>query len=804
MRRTIKHLCSLAVILLLAIPVHSQVLLRVTDNTGFVGDTVQVSVYADSSLTGANATSLTMKLSYSDYYLQAIEANADSTIINDAGWVAVGNTTDPGSVSFSAAGGTVLTGSGRLMNIKFRIIRAGGVGIYFYEDQTYFNEGPEDVALAFDNGIIRGDNRPSFSFSFNPSAVVMGDSSQVSIYGANLPVTWSVSDTSLATIDAGGMLHTKTYGTVDVYAEDADGIIDTASVDILGFRLTSTDTTNYSGQEVVVNINTTDLTTLDLNSGSFFLSTSVDNRLEVLDVTPGDILDAGAIINYTVQSNGVDIAFAQAPTIVGSGNLLSIRMKLMDDQVFSNSVYFTNPLMNESIRGTGDRFYIYSRELPALDISYTSQRRYLVGDSLQFSVSNNTGPVTWGVTNPTLADIDANGLLISQKGGPFKVIAEDSIGAKGETRDFSFFDILIDLPNVSLLRGDTIYYPVVLSNLERSHSEVYGFDFTFSYDPDQLNYLGYSKSGSLTDSWSIVDNEIASNQVKIVGGAAYPFTQSGDMIYLKFKAKEVVSSDLYTYIRVIDGLFNEGSPNYLVDSGRIFVTNTPVPPTLVSPVNSATNVPVPVTLDWEPAAGADTYEVEVSISSSFAEANLIVDTTGVIPTELVVDGLESERRYYWRVKSHNATSESSFSSYLYFTTEEIENMAPVVASAIPDVTLMEDFGTVEYAKMDTVFSDPEGQPLTYSILNSLSFVQVDFAADTLVFYSVTDSSGSGLLVVQAEDVEGLTVTDTISVTINSVLDAPDLISPEYEAEDLSVDVTLDWEDEKGATSYGVQ
>ena len=56
MRRTIKHVCSLAVILLLAIPVKAQVLLRVSDNEAMVDDTVEVSVYADSSLTGLNTS----------------------------------------------------------------------------------------------------------------------------------------------------------------------------------------------------------------------------------------------------------------------------------------------------------------------------------------------------------------------------------------------------------------------------------------------------------------------------------------------------------------------------------------------------------------------------------------------------------------------------------------------------------------------------------------------------------------------------------------------------------------------------
>lgn len=806
MRRTIKHVCSLAVILLLAIPVKAQVLLRVSDNEAMVDDTVEVSVYADSSLTGLNASSFTMRLTYSDYYVEPIEVTIDSTIIDTAGWEAASNLSDPGLISFTAAGANALSGSGRLATVKFRLLRGGGTYVSFSQSETYFNQAPEDIPLSYQNGYLRVNARPTFSFSFYPSTLVIGDTSQVNVYGggATAPISWAVSDTSLATIDTLGVLRTKAYGTVDVIAEDSRGIRDTASVDILGFRLTSSDTTNYSGQEVEVHIQTTDLTSLDITSGSFFLSTSVDGRLEVLDIEPGDIMDAGASINYTVQNNGIQIAFAQAPFIVGSGELLTLRLKMKEDQVFSNYTSFSNPIMNENYTGTGVPFYIRAEALPSLTINYNSQSRYLVGDSLQFTVTGNTGPVMWSVTDTALANIDTTGFMVSKKGGTFKVIAEDSIGAKGQTSDFNFYDIVIDLPNESMLLGDTIMYPVPLSNLERSHSSVFGIDFTFTYDPSKLEYLGFSKSGSLTDGWSIVDNQVEPNTIKIVGGAALPFTQSGDMIYLKFAATPAVTNDLYTYLYVTDGLFNEGSPNFFIDNGRIFITTTPLVPVLVSPVNGVIDVSEPVVLDWENAVGAEFYEVEVATSASFDAGSMVLDTTGVTGSTLTLTGLTPLQRYYWRVKAHNATAESAFSSYWNFRMQDVVNLAPIVASAIPDITLMEDFGTVEYAKLDTVFSDPEGAPLSYSLLNSLSFVMADFAADTLMLYARTDSSGTGMLVIQATDDIGQTVTDTVTITVTSVLDAPDLVFPDYEAENVPVDVTLDWEDVDDATSFEVQ
>jgi uncharacterized protein YjdB len=54
--------------------------------------------------------------------------------------------------------------------------------------------------------------------------LVIGDTLQFTASGGTSPYSWSVSDTSVATIDANGLLSALAVGTVQVTAIDADGI----------------------------------------------------------------------------------------------------------------------------------------------------------------------------------------------------------------------------------------------------------------------------------------------------------------------------------------------------------------------------------------------------------------------------------------------------------------------------------------------------------------------------------------------------------------------------------------------------
>jgi hypothetical protein len=104
----------------------------------------------------------------------------------------------------------------------------------------------------------------------------------------------------------------------------------------------------------------------------------------------------------------------------------------------------------------------------------------------------------------------------------------------------------------------------------------------------------------------------------------------------------------------------------------------PAPPVLVAPPNGATLVSINPTLDWNPSANADTYNVQMSDDPGFS--NLIVNQTGIVATSLGVTGLANEETYYWRVSATNTAGTGDWSEVWSFTTIPAVPTAPGLAS----------------------------------------------------------------------------------------------------------------------------
>ena len=807
---SLKIFTFIALATITSLSVNAQVgltLERIASDAGYVvGDTVNISLFADSSLTGKGALALTTKLTYNGYYLIPISVNTDSTILKDAGWSVTPNLSDPDVISIAAAGTNELSGSGRLFSIDFKLVRQGTGYIYFDKPNTFFNESVDDVPIIYNNdyGQVSIGPKPTINVSLaNNGVIVLGDSVQAYVSGQEDPTIWSVTDTSIASIKQNGIVQSKSFGTVGVIAEDNRGVRDSSELKILGFKLTGKDTTNFQGQEVAVHINASDLTTLNAQSGSFFLNTNVSDNFEVLGIDAGELLDPSANITYNVQINGISIAFAQTGNITGAGRLLTLNLEYSDSRTFQNYTSFSNVLINENLDGGSEPFYIRSNALPSLSISNTGSTNNLVGDSLQFSIANNTGSVTWNVSNNSLATIDDSGKLITQKGGSFFVTAKDSIGATANTSNFTFYDVLVQLPDTSMILSDTIYYPVKVSNLERSGSSILSNDITFSYSNTQLNYLGYSLDGSLTEGWSFAENKLSDSQVKLVGGGVNEIEQSGNLMYLIFKVDTSIATDGNSYLYLNDILFNEGAPNYKKEDGRIFISSKPLMPQLLSPTNGAQGVELNATLDWGNGVGATSYNVQLSQNTSFT--NLIADTSGVLPTELAILDLSGSTNYYWRVQSVNTGGTSNWTSYYSFRTQDPIPETPVNTSPAdgatdqPLTTILGWTGVTfatEYRVELSANSDFSTILLDSTISSSQTTMLLpDLDYDVTYYWRIYASNATGE--------SGASIATNFK-TEDGLPETPILSSPQENASNLDTLINFEWQSAIDADGYEIQ
>jgi len=93
---------------------------------------------------------------------------------------------------------------------------------------------------------------------------------------------------------------------------------------------------------------------------------------------------------------------------------------------------------------------------------------------------------------------------------------------------------------------------------------------------------------------------------------------------------------------------------------------TPSAPTLSSPANGATNISRNPTLAWNAANGATAYDVQVSTKANFS--TIVANLTSVPGTSTSLSGLRANTNYYWRVRSRNGSSLSTWSASWNFKT----------------------------------------------------------------------------------------------------------------------------------------
>ncbi|MFM7774476.1 MAG: S8 family peptidase [Candidatus Kapaibacterium sp.] len=86
----------------------------------------------------------------------------------------------------------------------------------------------------------------------------------------------------------------------------------------------------------------------------------------------------------------------------------------------------------------------------------------------------------------------------------------------------------------------------------------------------------------------------------------------------------------------------------------------PAAPALSSPADGATNVARRVTLTWAASAGAQTYQVQVSKSSTFA--SIAYSATNLTTTSATTGTLSANTTHYWRVRATNAKGTGSYSA----------------------------------------------------------------------------------------------------------------------------------------------
>lgn len=689
--------------------------LRLPDTTGVQGQYIDYPVYVDSSLTGHGVVSYQIQFTFNASYIRPDSVFSTGTLTQSLGNFTA-NLNQSGKITIAAAGTTPLIGSGKLIYIRFKMLRTGYAYTTFSGvDNNYLNEGVPEVLL--DNGWINMSAQPSINVYPDNGNITIGETKDFNVSGATNPITWSLSDPSVGTINSDGTVTATWYGSTQVIAEDALGIIDTTTgfLEVRAFKQIFPDTSVFQGNMLEVPIRITDLAALNITAGSFGLDYN-QNYLKVVGInTLGTVLDGVANVAYNSVPGYTTIAFA-SDTPLGTGNkLIYVLFEAMPSISGYAYVNIEDAIMNQDLAGNVDNGYINIQSLASLIISPGSGN-LLAGETLQFSISNGTVPYTWISTNPGVAAINSNGILTALSGGITRVEATDALGAYGITGNVQVHDTWTDIPDTSAPLATELNVPVRLGNFSSS-IDVFSVQAEITYDTSRITAMDIIQTGTLTNGWALSKN-LDGNKVRVAGAASTPFSSGGDLFLIRFLVKPSATPGHTAYITYNELLMNEGSPSARLSNGSIIIGAGALPTKvmLASPDSGTVDVPMIVSYNWHPADFAAMYDLQVDTLPDFSSP--VVNIINISDTTYSI-AMEYHTMYYWRVRATNGSGAGPWSNIWTFQTLVNNIVEPVTGIKPTEYMLQQNYPNPFNPSTTIQFSLPKSSQISLAVYNSL-------------------------------------------------------------------------------------
>lgn len=235
------------------------------------------------------------------------------------------------------------------------------------------------------------------------------------------------------------------------------------------------------------------------------------------------------------------------------------------------------------------------------------------------------------------------------------------------------------------------------------------------------------------------------------------------------------------------------------------ILGMPAAPALLSPQNFATGVSLTPVLDWVDDISATSYQVQIALDSTFSSP--LWDTSGFNISQVPVRAglLTNVQTYFWRVRTTNPIGTGPWADPFRFMTLLIPPVAPLLVSppnnAIDvSTTPTLDWDSVQYAQSFRIQLSTDSTFTIPNLINSSGLVFSQYnvpggvlSNNTTYFWRVNASNNAGTGPYSA-------VFKFRTITSPPVA-APTLLAPPNGATNMSVTLTLDWNDVFGTTGY---
>lgn len=633
--------------------------------------TFTIAVKADSVLTGKGIYSFRFGFTFNADYLEFQNIDSVGSVLYDWGMPTFSNKTR-GSIIIAGAGSSSLIGKGKMFYLRFKAIQPGGTYIYYTSGISLLNEGLP--AMTMNNSYIQANSRSYPDIYPDDLQLYVGDEAQMNTSGGTAPFVYATADTSIAIMSSQSVVKAKKPGYTKVFVTDINGDKSymSGNVDVRAIKMSVLRTNAWPQDTVYIPVRIEIAPGTRVRSGYFEIT--YDGNIAGIKQS-AQVGDFNVTISNNTSSNLMRVSFASAPGITGNGILCYLGFKAIN----SGNHYFTfqNMLFDETLRAFANSEYIQVYYLPTLTIS-PNTGTMMWGATQKITVTNGTPPMTYKVSDATLATIDVQGNLKGLSGGNVTVTATDFHGATKTTDNFLILDNQFSIVNMDGVLDGITRVPISTSLLPAGKA-VYDFDGSVSFNLNDVDFVGIDPfDANMLTSYSLTGNTIH------IVGATSAGIPSGIICYLKFKLKNTVALNQQTTITLNSLSANESTLHSTISSGKITrVIQVSYRPIAKAGLNKSVLEGETVQLD-----GSESYDLDanpLTFSWRSPAGIHLNDSTQKKPTFVAPD-VKVNTNYTFTLVVNDGTSDSDPSTVI-ITVLQV-NKRPV-ADAGPDYSYYE-------------------------------------------------------------------------------------------------------------------
>jgi hypothetical protein len=774
----------------------------IPDTTVSLGADLWLPVRADSSLTGRNVTSFQFQFSFDPAMVEPDSVIQTGGLLDGAGWNVTLHRPLTGVVRVAAAGTTPLAGIGPIFRLRLKLLQNGSLNFTFLDAASnLLNEGDPPVVL--DNGWIQIHQPPSIDVWPDDGVLAIGEQLAFSAGSSAVPLIWSVSDSTVASIDGNGLLTAISRGSVQISVRDTMGLVGRTdrSVVVRAIGISVPDTSIPATWSIDVPVRVTSLTPWAVTAGSIRLTYNPDALTPVSVLTAGTLLD-GVTPTVNVSTAGaVRLSFATSQPVTGQGTLFIVRFQAKSTSGWSN-LEFAEAIFNEDLPPKVRNGYVSVTSLTTISLN-ASDNKLLAEDTLAFSVWGGEAPYVWSSSDTLVARVDADGRLIGLRSGRVHVTVRDAQGAMGQSNEIQVFDGALKVEDRLAASPGSVDVPIRLMRLAAGHA-VSSYQLTLTYDPGALMFDSVMTAGTATGAWATTFHSTGSS-VTVAGATSGSLTDTGVVCIVRFAMLPGIPIRSHSNVSLGQAILNEGFPFVDLRHGSVLVAEPPGVVGLWSPGNEWTDRAVQLDLIWGSVEFAQQYELRLGTDSTFGTTVLHEST--LVATTISVGPLQHGTVYFWQVRARNTLGAGPWSDRWTFRTIVAVPSAPTLAGP--------PSGSSDISTTPTLAWHPVAQASTYDLQVSSDST---FVSDVRLMAMLTDTSHSvGMLEhattyywrVRASNEAGSGDWSSFWSLTTVGLPAgppevPVLASPANGASGITLTPLLQWERSTNAQTYNVQ